>query len=330
MQNDGFRPTRAQFVAGSGAAAAAFAGAVTPGSAQSAPLRLNIFGGVDAWPVYVIHDKGLLDVTITPTPGSVPQVQHMMAGDADVAFTAMDNILAYDEGQGDPSVPGPFDLAGIFGVGPGFLKLVVRPEITSYEQLRGKVFAVDAAGTGFSFVLRRMLEKNGIAPGEYSFVAVGSTQHRFDAMVLGQAVGGVVATPFDLLGQQKYGFHVLGSAIDTLGHYQATAVMARRSWAATHRPEIVSLVRAYRAATAWLYDPGNRREAIGILARNAELPADLVTQIAPLVLGDPASFSRTGAFDVAGVSMVVELRSAYAVPKKPLAPAANYIDQSYL
>jgi ABC-type nitrate/sulfonate/bicarbonate transport system substrate-binding protein len=324
------RSTRARFVAGSGAVIAAFAGAAAPGRTQPAMLRLNIFGGVDAWPVYVMHDKGLLDVAITPTPGSVPQMQHMMAGDADLALTAMDNILAYDEGQGDPSVPGPFDLAGILGIGPGFLKLVVRPDITSYEQLRGKVFAVDAAGTGFSFVLRRMLEKNGIAPGEYSFVAVGSTQRRFDAMVAGQAVGGVVATPFDLLGQQKYGFHVLGSAIDTLGHYQATAVMARRSWAATHRPAIASFVRAYRAATAWLYDPASRTEAIAILARNADLPVDLVTQIAPVILGNPASFSRTGAFDVAGVSMVVELRSAYAVPKKPLDSAAKYIDPSYL
>jgi ABC-type nitrate/sulfonate/bicarbonate transport system substrate-binding protein len=324
------RSTRARFVAGSGAAVAAFAAAVTRGRAQSVPLRLNIFGGVDAWPVYVMHDKGLLDVTITPTPGSVPQMQHVMAGDADLALTAMDNILAYDEDQGDPSVPGPFDLAGILGIGPGFLKLVVRPDITSYEQLRGNVFAVDAAGTGFSFVLRRMLEKNGIAPGEYSFVAVGSTQRRFDAMVAGQAAGGVVATPFDLLGQQKYGFHVLGSAIDVLGHYQATAVMARRSWAATHRGAIVSFVRAYRAATAWLYDPANRAEAIAILARNADLPVDLVTQIAPSVLGNPASYSRTGAFDVAGVSTVIALRAAYATPKKALAPAAKYIDQTYL
>ncbi len=329
MRNGDFRPTRRGFVAGSAASIGAFAGATAIGRPQ-APLRLNIFSGVDAWPIYVMHDKGFLDCALTATPGSVPQFQHMLAGDADLALTAMDNIVGYDEGQGDPAVTGPFDLAGVLGIGPGFLKLVVRPDITSYEQLRGKTLAVDAPGTGFSFVLRRMLEKNGIMPGQYSFVAVGSTQRRFDAMVAGQAVAGVVSTPFDLLGRQKYGFHVLSSAIDVLGHYEATVIMARRSWAGTHRPAVISFVRAYRAAVAWLYDPANRTEASAILTRNAGLPPDLVAQIAPAILGSAGSYSRDGSFDAAGVKTVLELRAAYATPKKELGAAAKYIDQSYL
>jgi len=331
MQHAEFRPTRGAFVAGTSALIGAFAGATAIGRSQPVPLRLNIFGGVDAWPVYVIHDKGLLDCTLTTTAGSVAQFQHMMAGDADLALTALDNVVGYDEGQGDPTVTGPFDLAGVIGIGPGSLKLLVRPEITSYAQLRGKTFAVDAPGTGFSFVLRRLLEKNGIMPGEYSFVAVGSTQRRFDAMVAGQAVAGMVASPYDLLGQQKNGFHVLSSAIDILGHYEATVIMARRSWAAAHRPAVVAFVKAYRDAVAWLYDPKNRSEAMAILAKNnADLPPDLVAQIAPVVLGSPASYTRDGKFDVAGVNTVLELRAAYATPKKDLGTAPKYIDPSYL
>ena len=331
----GAHPTRRRFVAAGSAALGAIAASTTIARSQTAPLRLNIFGGVDAWPVYVMHDKGMLaragfDATITPTPGSVPQMQHVMAGDVDIALTAMDNIIAYDEGQGDPSVPGPFDLFAFLGIGPGFLKLVVRPDVTSYAQLRGKTLAVDAVATGFTFVLRRMLEKNGVMPGDYSLVAVGSTQKRFDAMVAGQAVAGVVATPFDLLGQQKYGFRVLGAALDTLGHYQANAFMTRRSWAATHRPALIAFVRAYRDAAAWLYEPANRTEAAAILVRNADLPPDLVAQIAPLILGSAASYSRDGKFDVAGVGTVLELRGAYTKPPGPLGDAAKYIDQSYL
>ena len=234
-------PTRGRFAAGSAAVLAAIAGGARIAGAQTVPLRLNVFGGLDAWTIYVIHDRGLMnaagyDVSLTTTPGSVPQFAHMLAGDADIALTAMDNVVAYDSGQGDPSVTGDLDFFAFLGIGPGFLRLLVRPEITSYDQLRGKTFAVDAPSTGFSFVLRRMLEKNGIMPGEYSFVALGSTQKRFDGMVAGQAVGGMVASPFDLIGAQKYGFRVLGNAADTLGHYEATVMMARRSWAATHRP----------------------------------------------------------------------------------------------
>ena len=324
--------TRAQFVAAGTVTALALSTAGTA-CAQATPLRLNIFGGLDAWPIYVLHDKGLLtgyDVSVVTTTGSVPQFQHMLAGDADLALTAMDNVVAYDAGQGDPSVTGDMDFVAFLGIGPGSLKLLVRPDITSFAQLRGKTFAVDAPSTGFSFVLRRMLEKNGIEPGDYSFVSLGSTQKRFDGMVAGQCVGGMVGAPFDVIGAQKYGFRVLGSAIETLGHYEATVMMARRSWAAAHRPAIVAFVRGYRAAAAWLYAPANRAEAMAILARNADLPADVIAKIAPDVLGSPASYTRDGSFDVAGVSTVMELRAAYATPKKSIADPKNFIDTSFL
>ena len=326
-------PSRAHFVAGVAATFGAFAAGVGAVRAQTTPLRVNIFGGLDAWPMYVIKEKALLtgyDLSVKATTGSVPQVQAMMAGDADMALTAMDNVIAYDEGQGDASLPGTFDFAAFLGVGPGFLRLLVTKDITSYAQLRGKAFAVDAVGTGFTFVLRRMLEKNGIMPGEYSLVPLGSTQKRFDGMVAGQAVGGVVGAPFDVLGAQKYGFHVLGVASEVLGHYQATVMMARRSWAATHRPAILAMIKAYRSAAAWLYDPKNRVEAVAILAKNTDLPLDLLTQIAPGVLATKEPYTLDGKFDVAGVATVVELRSAYITPKKTFGDTSKYIDLSYL
>jgi ABC-type nitrate/sulfonate/bicarbonate transport system substrate-binding protein len=321
-------------IAGGAAFVTALAASPASVRAQSMPLRLNIFGGLDAWPIYVLNDKKLMsggyDLTLTTTPGSVPQFQHMLAGDADLGLTAMDNVVAYDSGQGDPSVTGDLDFVAFLGIGPGSLKLVVRPEITSYEQLRGKAFAVDAPATGFSFVLRRMLEKNGLMPGDYTFVSLGSTQKRFDGMVSGQCVGGVVSAPFDLMGAQQYGFHILGSAVETLGHYQATVMMARRSWLAAHRPVAVAFVRAYRAARAWLYAPANRAEAIAILARNGGITPEIAAQIAPAVLASQASYSPDGAFDVAGVQTVMDLRAVYATPKKTIASAQAFIDPEFL
>jgi hypothetical protein len=81
---------------------------------------------------------------------------------------------------------------------------------------------------------------------------------------------------------------------------------------------------------AWLYDPANRTEAMAILTRATGLPAAIVAQIAPVTLASPASYSKTGAFDVAGVEMVMQLRAAYAVPSKPQMSESAYIDTSYL
>lgn len=296
---------------------------------RDAALRLSVFGGIDAWPAYVMRERGPLDIVLTPTPGSVAQVKRMMAGDFDIAFTAMDNVIAYDEGQGDPAVTGACDFVAILGVGPGSLNLVARSDITSYEQLRGQTFAVDAASTGFSFVLRRMLEQQGILPGEYAFVAVGSTEKRFEAIASGHAAGGLVGSPYERIGNQRHGFNVLGSAADALKSYQATVAMVRRSWADEHGAEIATFVSAYRAATAWLSDPANRAQALDILVRSSGLPAGLVAEVGPNVLADPARYSADGAFDRAGVDTVLELRTAYAAPAKTLKPAASYLDSSF-
>jgi ABC-type nitrate/sulfonate/bicarbonate transport system substrate-binding protein len=295
----------------------------------TAPLRLSIFGGIDAWPAYVIKEKTLLELELTVTSGSVVQVQRMMTGDVDMAFTSMDNVVAYDSGQGEAEVTGPFDLVAILGVGPGSLNLVARSDITSYEQLRGETLAVDAVGTGFSFVLRRMLENQGIRPGEYSFAAFGSTQRRFDAIAAGKAAGGLVGSPYERIGSESHGFNVLGSAVKALEHYQGSVAMVRRSWAAAHRAEIIAFVAAYRAAQTWLFDPANFSEAADILVRSTGLPVALVAQIGPAVLAERARFFAGGAFDRAGVDMVLELRAAYAVSPAALEPAASYLDASY-
>jgi ABC-type nitrate/sulfonate/bicarbonate transport system substrate-binding protein len=327
--------TRRTFVTTAAAWAGAYASTSGAAGAQTVvPLRANIFGGLDAWPIYVLRERGFFardgyTLALTATAGSVTQFQHVQAGDADIAATALDNVVAYDDGQGDPSVTAA-DFAAFLGIGSGFLTLVTRPDVTSYAQLRGKAFAVDAPGTGFSFVLRRMLEKNGIMPGDYSFVALGSTQKRFEGIASGQCVGGMVGAPFDVLGRERYGLHVLGSALEVLGHYQASVMMARRSWIAANGPAIVAFVRAYRAATAWMFDPANRDDAVAILARNTDLPPELLARIGPPILANPASFSRSGAFDPAGVATTLELRTAYAVPRRSIVDPARFIETAYL
>jgi TRAP-type uncharacterized transport system substrate-binding protein len=59
----------------------------------------------------------------------------------------------------------------------------MRPDITSYEDIRGKRLAVDAVATGFSFILRHMLEQHGIKNGDYTYVrARRSTERRLEAL----------------------------------------------------------------------------------------------------------------------------------------------------
>lgn len=326
---------RGEVIASAVALTTATGTGVLPASAQpKQPLRLNIFPGLNAWPIYVMAERDVMSIAgyslvIKATNGSVAQAQAILNGEADMALTALDNVIAYDIGQGDEAVAGEIDFAAFLAIGFPALTLQVRPEITAYDQLRGKTFAVDAPGTGFSFILRRILQHYGLQPSDYTLLAVGATQKRFDAMMAGECVGGMVAAPFDLIGTQQYGFRSLSTAIEALGHYEANVMMARRSWIDAHQSAVTAFVGGYRTAMNWLYDNRNRSEAIDVLVRYAGLPGQVVTQVAPGILNSPASYSRDGRFDAAGVKTVIDLRASYGTPPKAVPDAPAFIDARF-
>jgi ABC-type nitrate/sulfonate/bicarbonate transport system substrate-binding protein len=168
------------------------------------------------------------------TRGSVEQIRGLLAGDFDVAHTAADNVMAYVDREGaDLFVFAVVDL----GVGQ---TLVVRPEIASFDDLRGKPLAVDALDTGYAFVLRRMLEKNGLNWGSYELMAVGSTPQRVQALQDGRAVGALLSSPAE-------GLRVLAPASDYFPLYPGLTAAATRRWAKDHASELVGYTRALLA-----------------------------------------------------------------------------------
>src|SRR5260221_11907708 len=87
-----------------GCAAKEAAPPVSP-PAPPKPVNLIVFPGGFNWPVWVAQEKGLfakngIEVRITPTPSSVFQLTNLIDGKFDIAMTAIDNLIAYREGQG--------------------------------------------------------------------------------------------------------------------------------------------------------------------------------------------------------------------------------------
>ena len=74
-------------------------------------LTVNVFPGGFNWGVYVGQDKGFfadagIAVEIQDTPNSVTQMTDFSLGKFDIAMTAVDNIVAYAEGQGEAPCAG--------------------------------------------------------------------------------------------------------------------------------------------------------------------------------------------------------------------------------
>ena len=305
-----------------------------PLGAQDKPIELIVFPGGFNWPIWVAQDKGLfaanhVAVKLTPTPNSVFQLTNLIDGKFDVAMTAIDNLIAYDEGQGEAPVSGQPDLIAFMGGDNGFLSLVAVPEVKSYADLKGKALSVDARTTGYAFVLEKLLEKGGLRESDYSLVKAGGVLQRFEALMEKKHAGTLLLSPFEVPAQAK-GFTLLGYAIDVLGRYQGLVGGTRRSWAKDHEVELIGYIRAYIAGVDWLYEDANKVEAVAILRKYLPNMAPELADKAYALLLDPKNgFQRKARIDVEGVRTVLALRGEYGQPKKTLSDPAKYYEPAY-
>ncbi len=308
--------------------------AVPAGAQELHRLDVDVFNSGTVWPIWVAQDKGFfaangLDVHLIPTPGSLAQMEGLIDGKFDIAMTAIDNLVAYMEGQGEAKTEATPDIVAVMGSDNGFLSLLTAPGIRTFAALRGATLSVDAFTTGYAFVLRRMLKVQGLDDGQYTLVKAGGFQQRFDGLVAGAQAGTLSVPPFTFLAAAR-GFNDLGTAISVLGHYQGVVAAVRRNWAPAHRDELIGYIRAYIAAVTWLYDPANKAEAVAIFGKHLLGATAAIAAHSYAVFLDPQTgFDRNAAIDVAGVRTVLEIREAYAVPHKPLGEPARYYDLAY-
>jgi ABC-type nitrate/sulfonate/bicarbonate transport system substrate-binding protein len=263
------------------------------------------------------------------TPNSVELAKNLHAGRYDLALTSVDNVVAYDEGQGEADLGGPADFVAIFGVDNGLLSVMAVPEVKSFAELKRKTLSVDAMTTGFAFVLREVLARNGVAESDVQIVRVGGGAQRLEALLKKEQAATLLNTPLDLVAEAR-GFSRLARTRDQLGAYQGIVGTMRRDTANRQRLRVEAFIRGFHTSVAWLADPANKDEAVTILVgrmRGMERPA---AERAYQRLLDPVEgMYRELRMDREGITTILRLHSAYAQPRKLLSDPDQYVDLSY-
>jgi ABC-type nitrate/sulfonate/bicarbonate transport system substrate-binding protein len=310
---------------------AALALASTPAFAQST-LTVNGFGNATDLPVWIAQQKGFfakqgLTVEYQQTRGSVAQFQDIMAGKFEIMATLLDNVVGYAEQQGEVKLDPPSDVFVFMGSHAGVNSLVTPANIHGYADMKGGAVAVDALSTGYAFIVYSILEKNGLILGhDYKAIAVGGPQGRLDALKDGRAQAGLIATPMDLTVKAQ-GLSVLTDTVKALGPYQAGVYTARRSWAGTHRQELVGFTTAMIAAHRYIFD--DKAGAIDVLRNHFPTLSAQDAESVYTTMTTQGGFDRDGKIDPAGAKTVLELRSRYSPAKVTLTDPGKYIDLSY-
>ena len=302
-----------------------------PAAAQT-KITIITFSGATNLPVWIALDKGFfkqegLDVTHEITRGSQQVMEGLMSGKYQFGSAALDNTIAYTEGQGDVKIDN-YDLVAILGVHSGMSRIISRPEIKNWQDLKGKTVAVDAANSGYGLVMYKLLAMNGLQKDkDYSVIAVGSGRDRMAAMKDGKAFAAAVSPPEDTYAK-KEGYNLLADATEVLGAYQGSAYIVRRAWAKEHETEVLAFIRAVVAASNSVFD--DKASALAVMKKRIEglSDADAETIYAELTTGK-GGLNRGAKMNFDGVRMLLDLRNAYSGSDKKLTDPLKYVDMSY-
>ncbi len=297
-------------------------------------LAVIVFPGGFIWPLWVGMEKGFfaqngVEIAVTPTPNSVYQMQNLASGKFDIAFSTVDNVIAYNEGQGEAPLAETPDFFAFMGGQGGAVRLVAQPEIAKIADFKGKSLAVDAATTGYAFVLRKLLQQAGLSESDYQLERLGGTAQRAQALMEGKTAGTILTTPLEIVPESR-GFTRLANAVDAIGPYQAVLGVARRSWAKENADALAGFIRGYVAALDWLGNRANRAEAVAISRKNiSQASEEAANKAWDALLTGPEGFQKKGKLDRAGIDTVLKLRSEFGRPQKTLTDPDKYIDESY-
>jgi ABC-type nitrate/sulfonate/bicarbonate transport system substrate-binding protein len=95
--------------------------------------------------------------------------------------------------------------------------LVVRPEIKSPADLKGKVFAVSSFGNTQAILTEKHLQHLGLKKGEYQLLAMGATPARMAAMEKNLVQGSLMPLPTNVQMENR-GYRILGNTAEIITH----------------------------------------------------------------------------------------------------------------
>lgn len=183
------------------------------GSPASKPLQkitLSYSAVSMTWlPIKVAIDKGFFR-----DEGLEPQMVQMKSnvattslstGDTDFAINISPVLNGVMQGLG-------LKLVAALNTRPLF-SLMVRPEIKTANDLKGKVFAVNAFGNTQALVTEKVLQHLGLQANEYKLIAVGDTGPRLAAMEQNAAQGSLMPTPTNVK-MENQGYRNMGNTAD--------------------------------------------------------------------------------------------------------------------
>ena len=192
--------------------------------------RITIPGGTDK--MVVALEQGAVDVTQTATPYLI---QAVLRGSEAVGIASETANPIYS--------------------------LIVKPEIVSFADLKGKMLGLSLPIDTISISMRKLLVLKGLGEADYRVKELVGTPVRFECLKRGECDGVPLGQPDDLIALTQ-GYRRLGLSTEAVSAFQFQLLAVKRSWAAANKDVLVRFVRAIASSFRFIRDPANRAEVV--------------------------------------------------------------------
>ena len=268
--------------------------AATPSPTPAEELKLGYFGNITHAAALVGINQGILAKELGSTKLSTATfnagpaaIEALNAGAIDAAYIGPNPAINSFVKSGGESV------SVIAGAAAGGAQLVVRPDINSAADLKGKTLATPQLGGTQDVALRAWLGSQGYdtnvdGSGD---VAINPTDNAQTLKLFqdGKLDGAWLPEPWASRLVLQAGAKVLvdekdlwdGSASGKPGEFPTTILIVNKTFAAEHPDTVKALLRGHAKSVAWLNDTPSAEKAAVINAAlqesaGAALPADVI------------------------------------------------------
>src|SRR6266550_2742811 len=184
-----------------------------------------------------LFEKHGLDLNLVYISGGPRSIMSLIGGSVQfVNHSGMPALEAYQRGADTALIASPMNQLEH--------SLVVQKNITSAEQLRGKVLGMSTAGSLTDILLREGLRLNGIAEKDVTIVPVGDLGARLNGLQTGR-IHGVIIAGIQTLTANKLGFRTLIDYSKLPLEISGSGILVRRAYVSKNPDVTLKFLKAW-------------------------------------------------------------------------------------
>ena len=220
--------------------------------------------------IWVSEEKGLfrkhgVDVEVIVVGGGGARVvSSLVAGD-----------LHFSVGGGEGSVRsqlrGADTVIAASSLSKGLQRIMARPEIKSYQDLKGRRIGITQYGSAAHLVLLLMLKKWNMRTDQVQILQVGSSPAMLASLDKGGIDAAVLTLPTFFVAEDR-GYQIVGDPITMDIFYLQNTLESTRSFLRKNRDGALKFMRGYIEGIA--YFKKNKRESLDVMRKKLRIQSE--------------------------------------------------------